>query len=171
MHMSARSRTTQSSPLPLALNSHLDEMTSERAPNRDRLILTSRARPFATVVQSDFGGPRSRQRLVVSDSFIPAWLSAFVRQFHATETIIAVAGGRAKEALTTRVQAIIVYPATGAAPETAYVYLEERFTGAQVSDPTAPFHVVRCSALPEHVRFVEVPQRGHRASSRSLRPV
>ncbi|MEI9936617.1 MAG: hypothetical protein WDO69_05270 [Pseudomonadota bacterium] len=147
-------------------------MTSERSSNGSRLVLASRARPFATVVQSDFGGPRSRQRLVVSDGFIPAWLFKFTREIPATETVIAVAGGRAKDAVTTRVRAIIVYPATEFAPEIAYVYLEEWLTGAEVSERSAPFHVVRCAALPEHVRFVEVPQRCHDTpSGRSLRPV
>jgi hypothetical protein len=122
-------------------------------------VLTSRAHAFATVVLSDFGGPRSRQRLVLVDGFIPSWLSGFVPRVHAAETVIAVAAGRAKSASTTRVRSIIVYAATGSGPETAYIYVEEGPTGASVSEPSKPFHVVRCSALPDHVRFVEVSQR------------
>ncbi len=135
-------------------------------------VLTSRAQPFATVILSDLGGPRSRQRLVLADGFIPTWLCAFVRQAYADETIIAVAAGRARQASTTRVRAIICYPARELMPEIAYVYVEERLTYAKLSEPSAPFHVVRCSTLPERVRFVEVPPQSQSVTpDRRLRSV
>ncbi len=133
-------------------------MTSERSPSDGKLVLTSRARPFATLIQSDFGGPRSRQRLVLCTGFVPAWLCAFVPEISVTEAVIAVAGGRAKEAFTTRVRAIIVYPARERAPEIAYVYLEERLTGVPaVGAERRPF-----------TWFAAQPCRSKCASSKSL---
>ena len=102
---------------------------------------------------------------------IPAWLCAFVPRVYPSETVIAVASGRAKEPSTTHVRSIIVYPARDLAPDVAYVYIEEWPTGARVAEPCMPFHVIRCAALPERVRFVEVPCGSSAPMNRSLRPV
>jgi hypothetical protein len=136
------------------------------------LIHTSEARPFATVVLSDFDGPRGRDRHVLRGEPMPGWVRSFVPRTPVGETVVAVAGGRAKGACTTRIRSIIVYPARASVPEIAYVYVEEWPTGARVTGGSAPFHIVRCGALPERVRFVEVPQRDSQPRiSRGLRPV
>jgi hypothetical protein len=133
-------------------------MTSRGAVT-NALVLTSEARPFATVVLSDFDGPRVRRREVLREDPLPGWVRCFVPRVPTSETIVAIAGGRVRGASTTRIRSIIVYPARESVPAIAYIYVEESLTGARVAGGSAPFHVARCSALPERVRFVEVPQR------------
>ena len=103
---------------------------------------------------------------------MPSWVRCFVPGVPPGETIVAIAGGRARRAGTTRIRSIIVYPARESVPEIAYVYVEEWPTGARLAEGSAPFHVVRCSALPDRVRFIEVPCRDSQTRvGRSLRSV
>jgi hypothetical protein len=119
-------------------------------------VLCSRAIPFAIVCASDFGGPRSRQRVALrSGDRLPPWLDALLRHHPAGEHLVAVARGRARPGATIRIRTIVAYPPTRTAPETTYVYVEEPQTGASVGEP-APFQVVLCPLLPGVVRFVEV---------------
>lgn len=125
-------------------------------PSKLAAAVISRARPFATIFLSDFGGRRTRQRLIVRGEPVPAWLSGLVPRVPPGETVVVAARGRAKGGATTRIRSIIVYPARQGVPELAYVYVEEWDTGARPSDSGAPFHVVRCAELPPDVRFVEI---------------
>jgi len=103
---------------------------------------------------------------------MPDWVRCFVPRVPTGESVVAIAGGRVRGASTTRVRSIIVYPTRGTEPEIAYVYVEEWLTGARVAEGSAPFHIVRCSALPARVRFVEVPREERRPKVvGSLRPV
>jgi hypothetical protein len=127
------------------------------------LVVCSRAIPFATVFASDFGGPRSRQRLFLRErELLPHWLGALLSGIPEGEDVIAVAGGRSKPGTTIRITAIVTYPATHHAPETTYVYVEEAGTGARLAERPAPVHVIRCRPLPGDVRFVEVARAWRR---------
>jgi hypothetical protein len=134
--------------------------------HRFRPVVKSSAYPFATLVQSDFGGRRRRERLVLRGEPGPSWLRDFMPRFpHEVGTVVVAARGKAPGGATTRIRSIIVYPSTCGEAEQAFVYVEEWETGLCTKEGTAAFHVVCCGPLPRAVRFVEVPRVGDSRSS------
>lgn len=133
--------------------------------------LAAVATPFLTVLCSDLGGPRRRQRLVLRGGRPPEWLCGAISDLPEGECVIVVAGGRLKAGSTIRVRSIVVFRERAGAPEAAYVYVEEWDCGARLTERATPFHVVRCAALPPDVRFVEVPHETRPPRRAALRSV
>jgi hypothetical protein len=132
-------------------------------------VVVSAARAFATVVQSDFGGQRSRTRLVLRGEPLPQWLRPLLPDFLPAGTLVVAARGRAPAGASTRISSIVVYPSLCGKPAQAFVYVEEWDTGFWTAEVCSPFHVIRCAPLPDLVRFVEVPRARAVAASRARR--
>jgi hypothetical protein len=128
-------------------------------------VVVSAAHAFATIVQSDFGGRRTRDRLVLRGGPIPEWLRLALPEFPRDGNVVVAARGRAPSGSTTRISSIVIYPTFCGEPAQAFVYVEEWDTGLRTGEPCSPFHVVHCARLPELVSFVEV-SRERRAGTR-----
>jgi hypothetical protein len=129
-------------------------------PSADRssplLIVLSRQHPFVTLHASDLDGPKVRERVLWQRGPVPTWLSSWCCYLSLGQSLVAVAMGRKRVGSTTRIKSIVSYAPTDARPAFAHIYVEERETPGRSPRSAAPFHIVRCSALPERVRFIEV---------------
>jgi hypothetical protein len=120
------------------------------------LALCSRACPFVTLRASDIGGPSTRQRVLARRSELPSWLTEWSSQLALGQNLVAVAMGRAGLGSTTRIRSIVSFPARSGRAPFAHVYVEEIEASRSSPPGGAPFHVVRCGALPSYVRFIEL---------------
>jgi hypothetical protein len=121
------------------------------------LTVLSRRWPFVTLAASDLTGPPSRQRVVASVARLPAWLQEWSPHLTLGQALVAVTMGRARLGSTIRIRSIVRFAADRGRPAFAHIYVEE-VEGAGTAPRTgAPLHVVRCSKLPNQIRFIEVP--------------
>lgn len=132
------------------------------------LTVLSRRISFETLHASDLDGPKTRQRVLVQNRAVPSWLSSHAPRLGPGQTLIAVSTGKARTGARIRVQSVVVFSPPGRAPF-ACVYVEESTGTESLARTAAPVQVVRCEALPESVRFVEVSARV--APPSHLRPI
>jgi hypothetical protein len=135
-------------------------------PGADRrspvLAILSRQLPVVTLHASDLDGPKARQRVLWQRGPLPSWLSSWCRYLCLGQSLVVVAMGRARLGSTTRIKAIVSYAPTQGHPPFAHIYVEETAQAGSSPRSAAPIHVVRCAALPERVRFVEVGSSSQR---------
>lgn len=129
-------------------------------PSGDRgsplVTVLSRQHPFVTLHASDLDGPKARQRVLWQRGPVPSWLSAWCGYLSLGQSLVAVAMGRTLLGSATHIKSIVSYAPTDARPAFAHIYVEETEAPGRSPRLAAPIHIVRCSALPERVRFIEV---------------
>lgn len=129
------------------------------------LQLLSKRVSFITLHASGLDGPRQRQRLIVRKQPLPSWLSPYAAYVGPEHCVLLVSMGRAALGSSIRIRSIVSYARTAQRSAFACVYVEEAAIRGLGARAAAPVHVVRCSALPQDVRFVELPVRSSASSA------